>query len=250
MSLIKSEEEIKNLRVAGKFLGEVLSLASKYIKAGQTLLEVDAYIEAEIRNRGCKPSFLNYEGFPNTACLSVNDQVVHGIPSERVLVDGDILGVDVGLWYKNVCVDATITVAIGKISSDAQRLIKVTEQSLYAGIKAAKPYRRIGSISSAIQEVADKAGLGIVRVLTGHGVGHLVHEEPSIPNYGHTSDGIIIRPGMVLAIEPMLTLGEDAVETEVDGWSVVTSDGSLSAHFEHTVLITKKGPEILTAYQK
>lgn len=246
MALIKSDKDIKNLRIAGRYLAEVLKSSEEYIREGMTLNEIDQFIDLEIRKRGCKPSFLHYEGYPNASCLSLNEKVVHGIPDETVVKDGDILGVDVGLWYENVCVDSAITVPIGNISNDAKKLIQVTKDSLIGGIKAAKPYRRIGSVSHAIQEFADEAHLGIVKVLTGHGVGHAVHEEPCIPNYGHTSDGIIMKPGMVLAIEPMFTLGSCSVETEVDGWGVVTSDDSLSAHFEHTVLITKNGCEILT----
>lgn len=246
MSLIKSDKDIKRLRIAGKYLAEVLVLAGQFIDKGVSLLEIDQYIDSEIRKRDCKPSFLHYEGYPNASCLSLNEQVVHGIPNETKLKDGDILGVDVGLWYENVCVDSAATFPVGNVSQETKTLLQVTNDALMAGIKAAKPYRRIGSISSAIQELAEKSNLGIVKVLTGHGVGHAVHEEPSIPNYGHTSDGIIIRPGMVLAIEPMFTLGTSSVETQIDGWGVVTSDNSLSAHFEHTVLITKNGCEVLT----
>ena len=246
MSLIKSPKDIENLRIAGKVHSEVLKQASKMAVPGATLLEIDSFIESASRAKKCTPSFLGFDGFPNSSCLSVNQQIVHGIPSKRVLEEGDILGIDIGLWYNGVCVDGASTVAVGVISQEAADLLSQTKLALKAGIKAAVAYRRVGSISSAIQQVAESFGLGIVRALTGHGVGHKVHEDPEVPNVGRISDGIILRPGMVLAIEPMLTTGEGDILTEIDGWGIVTADGSLSAQFEHTVLITAKGPEIIT----
>jgi methionyl aminopeptidase len=246
MSLIKSAEDIKALRVGGKMLAEVLEYAKTLCVPGAVLLDIDAAIDAAIREKGAKPSFLGYEGFPNAACLSLNSEVVHGIPDRRVLKEGDIIGVDAGLWWDGRCVDGAVTVPVGDVSPDAKRLLQETERILYVGIAAAKPFRRVGAISQAVQDAADTAGLGIVRALTGHGVGHHVHEDPSVPNYGRASDGILLRPGMVIAIEPMLNLGNGDVFTEIDGWTVTTTDGSLSAQFEHTVLITQKGAEILT----
>jgi methionyl aminopeptidase len=246
MSLIKSTADIALLRDAGKKLAEVLDMAEKNTKAGMTLLELDTSIHDHILSLGCRPSFLGFDGFPNASCLSVNEVVVHGIPNDYIIKDGDLVGIDAGLWLEHVCVDGAKTVAVGEISPEATQLLEHTQEALAAGIKAAKPFRRVGSISSAVQEVGEKYGHGVVRSLTGHGVGHQVHEDPEVPNLGKPSDGIILRPGMVLAIEPMFTNGSGDVETEINGWGVVTSDCSLSAQFEHTVVITQKGAEILT----
>lgn len=247
MPLIKSTQDIQNLRQAGKKLARVLQKAGKAAKAGVVLLDLEKYIREEIKAEASTPSFLGFEGYPAASCLSLNEQVVHGIPDERILKSGDILGIDIGLWFKGVCVDAAITVGIGGIALEAKALLVHTEESLAAGIKAAKPYHRVGAISQAIQLTAEKYEHGIVRTLTGHGVGHQVHEDPEIPNFGHSSDGILLRPGMVLAIEPMLTNGGGEVMTEIDGWGIVTADKSLSAQFEHTILITGKKAEILTS---
>jgi methionyl aminopeptidase len=246
MSLIKSNQDQQLLRQAGQKLAEVVRFAKKEAVAGVRLIDLDRKIQAELTRLGTKSSFLGFEGFPNASCLSLNDQVVHGIPDDRILKEGDILGIDCGLWLDHVCTDHAITVPIGKVSPEAERLLHVTQAAMMAGIKAAKPFRRVGSISAAIQAVAEEAGLGIVRALTGHGVGHHVHEAPSIPNIGRVGDGALLRPGMVLAIEPMLTLGSGDVETEIDGWGIVTADHSLSAQFEHTVIITTQGAEIIT----
>ena len=246
MALIKNQSEISILRIAGKKLHDVLEMAINAAKQGVSLQELDALIEKSIREAGATPSFLGYDGFPNASCLSLNAQVVHGIPTNYKLQDGDLLGIDVGLWFKGLCVDAARSVVIGTGSADTNKLLKATLEGLKAGIKAAKPFRRIGAISEAVQEVGEKYHLGIVRALTGHGVGHQVHEDPEIPNFGKSSDGIVIKPGMVLAIEPMFTLGGAEVVTEIDGWGVVTADKSLAAHFEQTVVITSRGAEILT----
>ncbi len=246
MSLIKSADDIKALRKGGKFLAETLEYARTLCIPGATLLDIDKAVDAKIRSYGCTPSFLGYEGFPNATCLSLNAEVVHGIPDRRTLKEGDILGVDAGLWYDGRCVDGAVTVPVGTVSEDVTRLLKETERILMLGIAAAKPFRRVGTISSTVQHAAEAENLGIVRALTGHGVGHHVHEDPEVPNYGHANDGMLLRPGMVIAIEPMLTLGKGDVYTEVDGWTVTTADGTLSAQFEHTVLITQRGAEILT----
>lgn len=247
MSLIKTPVEIATLRQAGRYLGEVLALAEEMTKPGVNVLELEAAIAAAISDRGCTPSFLGFEGYPNASCVSVNDELVHGIPRDIVLNEGDIVGIDVGLWYNNLCVDSAITVPVGTISSEAEALLETTNAALQAGIRAAKPGVKIGTISHTIQQVAESAGLGVVRTLTGHGVGHEVHEEPSVPNFGQPSDGILLRPGMVLALEPMFTIGDPTVVTDIDGWTIRTQDGSLSAQFEHTIVITKRGSEILTA---
>lgn len=246
MTLIKSAPEIATLRTAGTHLAEVLDAAATLVKPGLNLIDLDKAIHADILKRGCKPSFLGFEGFPNASCLSINDELVHGIPRDITLKEGDIVGIDVGLWYKGLCVDHAVTVAAGPITKETQRLLDVTRKALEAGIKAARPGQRVGAIGYAVQQVAEAEGLGIVRTLTGHGVGHEVHEEPSVPNYGKPTDGILLRPGMVLAIEPMLTLGNPTVVTDVDGWTIRTQDGSLCAQFEHTVVITQRGASVLT----
>ena len=246
MSLIKSPDDQALIRKAGHYLAEVLEAARPLAIPGAVLLDIDKSIHDHIVRLGCRPSFLGFDGFPKSSCLSVNEQVVHGIPSDRVLKEGDILGIDVGLWYGQVCVDAAITVPVGKVAPETARLLAVTQEALKAGIAAIKPFRRVGSISAAVQAVAERENLGIVRALTGHGVGHHVHESPEVPNIGRIGDGALLRPGMVLAIEPMLTLGGGDVETEVDGWGIITADKSLSAQFEHTVIITQKGAEVVT----
>lgn len=247
MALIKSPRDLSNIRIAGKKLAGVLSAAREYVKPGLTTAELDAFIAEKISAIDAIPSFLGYEGFPASSCLSVNDQVVHGIPGPYVLKEGDSIGIDAGLWFEGVCVDSAITVEVGKVSSDVEKLLRLTKQALNEGIKAAKPFRRVGAISQAIQAVAEANNLGIVRSLTGHGVGHHVHEAPEVPNFGRASDGMLLKPGMVLAIEPMLTLGGADVLTEIDGWGVVTADRSVAAHFEHTVIITNRSVEIVTA---
>ena len=245
MSLIKTPVEISTLKIGGKHLAAVLKSAAEYAKPGVSLLALDAHIENEIRARGCTPAFKGFEGFPNAACLSLNQEVVHGIPDERVLQDGDLIGIDVGLWYGQLCSDAAVTVGVGTISFEAQSLLDHTQLALKKGLAAIKPFRRVGAISAAIEEVATTYNHGIVRTLMGHGVGHKIHEEPDIPNFGKPGDGILLRPGMVLAIEPMFTNGGGEVYTDVDGWGVITVDGSLSAQFEHNVVVTNKGYEIL-----
>lgn len=246
MSLIKSPDDIRALRRAGTLLAETLCYAESLAVPGAVLREMDKQIEAKIRAGGGIPSFLGFDGFPNASCLSLNAEVVHGIPDGRKLKEGDILGIDVGLWLDNLCVDAARTVAVGQISDEAQRLLTLTQEALQVGIDAIKPGRRVGAISNAVQQFAEAHGLGIVRALTGHGVGHKVHEEPEVPNFGKPGDGPLLRAGMVLAIEPMLTLGTGSVYTDVDGWTVTTADQSLSAQFENTVIITPRGAEVIT----
>ncbi len=246
MALIKSPEDIRVLRKAGKLLANVLTYAESLAVPGAVLRDIDKEIHAKILDGGGTPSFLGFDGFPNASCLSLNAEVVHGIPDGRKLKEGDILGIDVGLWMDNRCVDSARTVPVGTVSEEARRLLDLTKDALAAGIAAAKPGRKVGAIGSAVQQFAESHELGIVRALTGHGVGHKVHEEPEVPNYGKPTDGPLLRAGMVLAIEPMLTLGSGSVFTDVDGWTVVTADQSLSAQFEHTVIITPRGAEIIT----
>jgi len=246
MSLIKSPQELATLRVGGKILGEVIAAAAAMVAPGVNVLDIDEKIHKDILAAGAKPSFLGYDGFPNASCISINDEVVHGIPRDRLLKDGDVIGIDVGLWYKGLCTDSATTVAVGNVSPEVKRLLSITQKALTAGIKAVKPFQRVGTISYAVQRVADEAELGIIRSLTGHGVGHEVHEDPSVPNYGRPTDGIMLRPGMVLAIEPMFSLGSGSIVTDIDGWTIRTQDGSFSAQFEHTIIITSRGAEIIT----
>lgn len=249
--MFKSRKEIEKIRAGGKILRRILQDTAKRVKAGVSTLELDQFAEREILKAGGKPSFKNYgesgNFFPGTLCTSVNDVVVHGVPSKKmILKEGDIVGLDIGMQYQGLFTDTAITVAVGKISRNTEKLLEVTKKALDAGIKAAQAGKRVGDISFAVQKIADAAGYGIVRDLVGHGVGYAVHEEPRVPNYGKAGTGPLLQPGMVLAIEPMFTLGGYRIVFEDDGWTVTTYDGSLAAHFEHTVVITEKGAEILT----
>lgn len=246
MSLRKSPHDLLLIKQAGGILRSILVNVTALALPGVTLLALDQHINSLILSAGCRPSFLGHEGFPNSACLSLNDQVVHGIPDHRILKVGDILGIDAGLWLEHVCVDGAITIPVGSISQEATRLLKGTQRALKAGIKEAKVGARVGMISHAIQRVAEEECFGIVRALVGHGVGHSVWEPPQIPNFGYPSDGPILKAGQVIAIEPMLTLGTSDVFVEADGWGIVTADGSLAAQFEHTVIITQQGPVTVT----
>lgn len=242
---VKTPQQIAAMRAAGQHLQRTFSDVEPLVKAGLTTQQLDEAIKQSIVRQGDRPAFLNYEGFPGSSCISVNDEVIHAIPGERVLKDGDIVTVDVGLWHDRVCVDAARTWCVGQVDGESQRLIKITDEALMAGIAAARPGARVGAISAAVEAVAKKAGLGIVRHYTGHGVGLALHEEPSIPNYGPAKSGPILVPGLTLAIEPMLTLGGDEVSTLTDGWTVVTVDGSRAAQIEHTILVTEGEAEIL-----
>ena len=241
----KTPQQIAAMRVAGQHLKQVFAQAEATIKAGLTTEELDNTIKQAILRFGDRPAFLNYEGFPKSSCISVNEEVIHAIPGERVLREGDIVTVDVGLWHERVCVDAARTWAVGQINAESRRLIDATAAALKAGVAAARDGARVGEISAAVQAVADREHLGIVRHFTGHGVGLALHEEPSIPNYGRATDGPVLREGQTICIEPMLTLGGNEVSTLPDGWTVVTIDGSRAAQIEHTLLITATGAEIL-----
>ena len=216
------------------------------VKPGVSLLELDKEGEKFIRSKGCTPSFKGYEGFPNALCISVNEEVVHGIPSNRKLKDGDIVSIDIGACFKGYHGDSAWTYEVGNVSEDKKYLMEHTEKALYEGIKMVKPGNRIGDIGYAIEKYANEHNLGIVRELCGHGVGTNVHEDPDVPNYGRKNTGIILKEGMVIAIEPMLNLGSDDIYVENNDWTIVTIDNKPSAHFEHTVLVTKDGYEILT----
>lgn len=243
---LKSNEEIAIMRAGGKIAARVLSELARSAVPGKTILELDAQAEEIIENAGAKPSFKGFHGYPAAICVSVNNEVVHGIPSKRILKEGDIVGIDVGVYYQGFHTDTAITIAIGKISSEAQKLIDVTKKSLDAAIKIIKPDIYLGDVQAEIQQIIEAAGYGVIRDLAGHGVGKNLQEAPSIPNYGKKGTGIILKEGMTLAIEPMVSAGDWRVRVLDDGWTVVASDGSLSAHFEHTIAVTKNGGEILT----
>lgn len=244
---IKSEREIGLMRDAGKILAEVHARLGEAIEPGISTLDIDRLGEKLIRGYGCVPNFLNYNGYPASVCVSVNDEVVHGIPhSDHILQEGDIVSLDAGLIYKGYHSDAARTHAVGTISEEAEQLIKVTKQSFFEGIKAAKAGAHLYDISNTIDAYVTSFGYGIVRDLVGHGIGTRLHEAPQIPNFAQRRKGIRLRPGMTLAVEPMINAGEWEVEWLDDDWTVVTADGSLSAHYENTILITDGEPEILT----
>ena len=244
---IKSKREIEIMREAGKILGKVLNELSAEIKPGMTTHRVDQLGEEIIRSYGCIPSFLGYGGFPASICVSVNEEVVHGIPSKkRILQEGDIVSMDAGVIYKGYHSDAARTVAVGEISDDARRLIEVTKQSFFEGIKFAKEGCHLHEISNAIAAYNGSHGYGVIRDLVGHGIGTQLHEDPQIPNFTQERRGIKLYEGMTLAIEPMVAAGNYAVRWLDDDWTVVTADKSLAAHYENTVLVTKNGPEILS----
>ncbi len=247
MIIIKSKEEIGLMRESGKVTGHVLEALSDYIKPGLTTLDIDDFVREIITSHKMIPTFKDYGGFPGNACVSVNDEVVHGIPSaDRVLQEGDIVSVDVGSTYKGYVSDAARTYPVGKISEEAQRLIDVTRQSFFAGIKYARVGYRLSDISHAIQCEAESAGFSVIRDFVGHGVGRELHEDPQIPNYGKPGKGPRLAEGMVFAIEPMIAEGTYEVETLGNDWTVVTADGKLSAHYENTVVINDGEPELLT----
>ena len=247
MIIIKSPQEIAIMREGGKILAKILKKVEKEAKPGVTTKELDEYAEKLALKYGSRPSFKGYNNYPSALCVSVNEEVVHGIPSGRKLKEGDIVGLDMGIYYKGLCTDSAVTVGIGKISSKAERLIKVTEQALKYGIDVVKPEAHIGDIGFAIQSYVESQGFSVVRDLVGHGVGKNVHEAPQIPHFGRKGSGLKLKEGMTIAIEPMVNAGKYYVHQAKDGWTFVTSDGSLSAHFEHTMAVTKNGCEILTA---
>ena len=244
---IKSEREIELMREAGRTLAHVHEELGKMLKPGISTMDIDRTGERLIRSFGCIPSFKNYNGYPASICVSVNDEVVHGIPNKhRILREGDIVSLDAGVIYNGYHPDAARTHAIGRISPEAQQLIEVTRECFFEGIKYARAGRHLNDISSAIQAYAEHFGYGVVRDLVGHGVGKALHEDPEVPNFAQRRKGIRLCPGMTLAIEPMINMGRADVVWLNDDWTVVTDDGSLSAHYENTVLITEGEPEILS----
>jgi methionyl aminopeptidase len=246
MIICKSEVELDLMREAGRIVAETHRLLARAIRPNITTKELDQIAEEFIRSQGAIPSFKGYNGFPGSICASVNEELVHGIPGPRKLTEGDIISIDIGAQYKGYHGDSAWTYPVGEISETAQRLLAVTEQSLYRGIAEAKPDARLYTLSHAIQTCIEDAGFSVVIEYVGHGIGTDLHEEPQIPNYGVPDKGPRLKPGMVLAIEPMVVVGERFVQTLEDDWTVVTADRTLCAHFEHTVAITAAGYEILT----
>ena len=246
MILLKSPKEVRAMQHPGEIVAGAHGVVRDALRPGITTKELDRLVEEYIRERGGKPAFKGYRGFPASVCASVNDEVVHGIPGDRVLQQGDIVGVDIGVQAGGFYSDAAQTLPVGTPSADVRRLLQVTRAALYAGISRAQAGNRVGDVSWAVQELVEEAGFSVVRTLVGHGIGRSMHEDPQVPNFGEPGKGPQLKPGMAIAIEPMVNAGEPDVEVLPDKWTVVTRDGSLSAHFEHTVAVTEEGPMILT----
>jgi len=247
MIMRKRAEELEKMRRAGRVVGETLQILQAAVKPGVTTLELDEIAEREIRARGAVPSFKGYRGFPATICTSINSEIVHGIPGHRTLKDGDLIKLDCGAIVEGYHGDSAVTVPVGEVSQEALKLIETTDRSLQAGIAEAKAGNRIHDIGAAVQTTAEGAGFSVVREYVGHGIGRALHEDPPVPNYGKPGTGLKLEPGLVIAIEPMVNVGTFETRLLPDGWTVVTADGALSAHFEHTIAITENGPEVLTA---
>jgi len=244
--IIKSDREIATMRQAGRIVAIILRILSEQVRPGMKTKELDVIAARELERLGAKPSFKGYRGFPANLCVSVNDEIVHGIPGERVLGEGDIVSLDFGAIFNGFQGDAAVTVGVGEVSSQAEQLMKTTEGALKAGIAAAYPGARLEDISAAIQNYAESSGYSVVREYTGHGIGREMHEAPQIPNFGLPGVGPVLKKGMTLALEPMVNVGGWRTRLGNDHWVVLTADGSLSAHFEHTIAITNDEPEVLT----
>lgn len=245
-AIIKTPPQIAAMRVGGRMLAQVLEYASHQLRPGITTLEVDSLVAREIKRLGGSAAFLGHQGFPKSICISVNDGVVHGVPSDFKLSEGDVVGLDVGIRYEGMITDGAVTVPLGTVSAPAQRLLKATREALYLGIDQAVVGKRVGDISAAIERHLKSANLGIIKELAGHGVGTDLWEEPQISNIGRAGAGPVLKAGMTVAIEPMATVGDPGIEVLSDKWTIVTRDGSLAAQFEHTILITDGPAEILT----
>jgi methionyl aminopeptidase len=246
MVTLKSPREIEVMRRSGQITAGVLTELMKAVRPGISTEELDRLAERRIRDAGGIPTFKGYNGFTGTICASVNDEVVHGIPGSRVLREGDLFSIDIGTTLDGYVSDSAVTVAVGSVTQEARRLLDVTQECLTVGIEQMQRGNHVGDIGAAIQAHAERHGYGVVRELVGHGVGRAMHEEPQVPNYGQRGRGIELRPGLVLAIEPMITAGSPKIRILGDGWTVVTADGKLAAHFEHTIAVTEDGPKILT----
>jgi methionyl aminopeptidase len=241
-----TEKEISIMAEGGKILAKVIYETAKHAKVGTTTRELDKVAEDLIFTYGAKPAFKGFNDYPAALCASINEEVVHAIPSDRKLKEGDLLTLDLGIRYKDYCTDMAITIGIGKIDAKLQKLMNVTKKSLELAIKQCKPGNRLGDIGFAIQGYVEKNGFNVIRDLVGHGIGKKVHEEPEVLNYGEKATGIVLKPGMVIAIEPMIVMGDYEVERAKDGFAFLSKDRSISAHFEHTIAITKKGCRVLT----
>ncbi len=246
MIVLKSQDEIKRMADSCRIVAEVLEGVKEHVATGVTTKELDDYVESFILSKSAKPAFKGYRGYPASVCTSVNEEVVHGIPSSRKLKDGDIICLDIGVLFRGFYGDSAVTLPVGNISAEAQKLISITEQSLQAGIEKAIDGNRLFDISSAVQQCVETAGFSVVRNFVGHGIGRNLHEDPQVPNFGKAGEGPRLVEGMTLAIEPMVNAGGWEVSVLDDGWTAVTRDRSLSAHFEHTVAITKNGYNVLT----
>jgi methionyl aminopeptidase len=244
--IIKSDREITIMRQAGRIVATILGVLSEQVRPGMKTKELDVIAARELERMGARPSFKGYRGFPANLCVSVNDEIVHGIPGERVLNEGDVVSLDLGAIFKGFQGDAAVTVGVGEISSQAEQLMETTEGALKASIAVAYPGARLGDISTAVQNYAESRGYSVVREYTGHGIGREMHEEPQIPNFGSPGVGPVLKKGMTLALEPMVNAGDWRTRVGNDHWVVLTADGSLAAHFEHTIAITNDGPEVLT----
>ncbi len=249
MIQLKSQREIEIMARGGHILADTVKLMERSVKPGMTTADLDQLAEDFIRShQGAKPSFKGLYNFPASICSSINNEIVHGIPSKkRVLLEGDVVSIDVGVQYEGYHTDSATTVAVGKISAESEKLLSVTREALDAGVKAARAGNHLGDIGAAVQEIVENAGFSVVRDLVGHGIGTGFHEEPQVPNYGKPKRGIRLVPGLTIAIEPMVNIGKPGIRTMPDRWTVVTLDGTRSAHFEHTVAVTENGPRILTA---
>ncbi len=248
MIILKSNQEIKLIEKACRIAAEALEMLGELIRPGVKTKELEEYAEAFIKARGGTPAFKGYRGYPASICVSINNQVVHGIPSDRLIKEGDIVSIDLGVVYQGYYGDAARSYAVGRIGELQKRLLEVTERALYKGIEKARPGNRVGDISAAIQDYVESNGFSVVRAFVGHGVGRFLHEEPQVPNFGRPGKGPRLKEGMTIAIEPMVNTGSPDVMVLDDGWTAVTADGGYSAHFEHTVVITKNGAEILTKF--
>lgn len=248
MIYLKTPEEIALLRASNQLVGKTLAEVAKHIRVGVTTLELDKIAEDFIRSNGALPGFLGYGGFPNTLCVSVNDQVVHGIPSNYALKEGDIVSVDCGVLQNGYYGDSAYTFCVGKVDEKVKKLLEITKESLSLGIDSAQHGNRIGDIGFAIQQHCQKAGFSVVRKLVGHGVGRNLHEDPEVPNFGKKGQGVLLKEGMVIAIEPMINMGNRDVVQEKDGWTIRTIDRKPSAHFEHTIAVRKGKAEILSTF--
>jgi methionyl aminopeptidase len=250
MIVCRSQAEIDKLRRVNQLVARILAELRQMVKAGVTTAQIDAVAEQRVREAGAEPAFKGYHGYPATVCASVNEQVVHGIPSARALVDGDILSIDMGARMDGFFGDCAVTVPVGQVSDQATELLRVTEEALFHGLDAVKPGARVSDIGAAVQQHVEAHGFSVVREFVGHGIGTSLHEEPQVANYGPGGRGPRLSEGMVIAIEPMVNAGKPAVKVLGDGWTAVTRDGSLSAHFEHTVVVTREGREILTLLEQ